>query len=470
MRMRMKPLKGNRELGFTLVEIVIAFGMLGLLSLTAGTLVVTSYQGQMKAETNGDFNRKAMELGLTLAGSRSCQSALSPLITNQNWGALNSSQGLSLNRLSLPTTNGQVKDVVALNQVEGRIKVTGLSLRIQGAIGSSQVNGLPHTSYYATLEMKTENVDEEVLGLAGVKNKVFPLILSVSDDARQLAGCFEEAANSGVLQATCESLGGQYIPSSSNQAARCTALDPLNADIQQEIQSRIAAINEVQTNLNNGISQLNQNLTSTSNQINQLIQSQASQVTNLIDRLAQTNQNLETTNRNLASTNQNLNSTNQNISSLQVELAQTTNQVQSRIDELNRLLDSYRNDLNDKQQVLAQLQENVGQSKVQLDGLAQASRQQQEFLMGQNGRLETMRAKISASQNEILYSDNRITNLLWTVSLNQRILWDMAIRIQNQPSCPYGRNEWGNCNVPNFGCVPSQFFLCQPEGNAGPAE
>lgn len=438
----------DEERGFTMIEVLVALGLIAIMGLAAGSYVYSSVRGQARAEASGDFNRKIADLINSLSSTRSCQASMSQVVTPGNWGALTSPSGLNFNSLHFPGSNGDTVDIATVGQLYGRIRIAALNLRLEGAVSNSQINGISHTSYKALLEVRTENIDEATGGARDLRIRTLPLFLSVADSNRAVAGCFEDADNSGILQATCESLGGRFVPPTSSSPPGCTALDPINAAVASEVQTRLDQINQSRANLAANVSQLNSQLSASTQVVEQQIQRQAQEVNFLTQRLSQLNQNLSSTDRNIASTNQNLQQTNRDLAAVQGQLTSATNNLQRQIDEMFALLRSYRSQAASQQQTLSSLQTDMGATNNRLSQLNQTNSAFSSALLNQQGSIQQLSQQAAMTQDGLQNVDNSLNMVNWQIQNITVRIWSLSAQIQTISSCPFGRNQWGNCIEP----------------------
>lgn len=443
------PKLGHNQ-GSAIPAVLVGASILSLMILASASLINISNKDQMRTQILNDYNQKASEISLNLSGARTCLATLSGSVQSANWTSLTSAGGLSVPSLQLPLQGGQVSDIVTVGRVYGQLLIESLNLRVEGAIGNIDIGGEPHTLHRARLLLQTGNQNEEVMAWAGRKTRNFSIMMTVRNSDRALASCYEDLANSATLQATCESLGGVFTPGNGSTAGRCSALDPLNQDLQQESQNRLAAITDSAQRLSRGVQDSSQQIRTMQATLSGLVQEEAVRAQALSVSLTASDQRLDQVNRDLASTNQGLNRTNRTILETQIELAQTTNRLQSRLDALN--FDLRRSN----QQIQTQVNE-INQTLSDLRAL-------QNRLTGLNTNQDALGADQGALQNDLnnlvpalQNAQNQLNNALGNARFLESLLpgleyniFLIQTRMQAVSYCPAGRNQYGNCIQPRL--------------------
>jgi hypothetical protein len=441
---------GISQKGYSLLEMAVVSGLIGMVTLAIGSTMVQSHSGQKKAEILNEVNDISSQVSRALLNPSSCRGLLGQIMSSPSvLGQLNASSGLSLSSLQVPNPDGTLREVVATNRSYGNLRVTGLNLKIISELGSSNVNNVAHTGYKAELRMDMANSSASTWGATGLRSKTFPLVMTVNSATGAVEGCYEEKLNSETTIAACESLGGQMRADVNGGPLRCTALDSTQEAIVQTIQDRLAESNSTSQRISEEISQINSQINSVQTSLTQSVSVQINRLTEMSNQLDQTNQNLSVTDQNLNQTNRNLASANQNLAQIQGDLAKQTNDLNRQIDALAERLKGLLSQLDQQVNVLQTEQKKVDQTLSSAQSLIETQGQISRGIADTQSRIPTIIGDIYVVQDRIFRQTWEVNTIRDQISVNllpQIYYWEWMI--SSAKYCPLGQNQWGNCNEP----------------------
>jgi prepilin-type N-terminal cleavage/methylation domain-containing protein len=391
--------------GFSVIEIMLVLGVISIIGLALANLTTSSMKSQVKAEVLTDLNSKLSQLKIILGNSESCKIMLQDHITGGRWNELNIEKGVDLSENA--PLKIKDKEIIKIGERYGRIKFDNLNLRILSMRSPAQNPG-GLTDYEAQLRVSTSNTDEQSLGKTGFRNESFNLIASV-DNQRRLQACYVAGYSNEELRQNCELLGGQFSINEQTQTPVCSALDESKRKIAEQIKK-----------LNEHIERTEEGMINLTGQLRKEAQTISELTSQLADRT---------------------NNTAQNVNQIRNRLTASVD----RIELLSTKLDDTKT--------------NIDKQMREIVNMEQASQTQASRTRDVQTRADQNEMRRTATDDAFnRYRDDtfqKIENLKNKINEAERMEEQLETIVNNftMNMCPFGRDQWGNCYVPNNQCV-----------------
>lgn len=202
------------EKGFSLAEIMIAMGLLSVLTLGVSSMMKNMQQGQATAEVKLEQLEIRRVISMVLMDRLACENTLKNIILGNTISDIKNSSGVSLYSVGKSYGNNT-------------LKISSIQTKDLGEIDSSGVRS-------AELLIKFDKLKKMAMGQ--IKQATIRLNVVADSTTKLISSCYSDSLQ--LLEQSCESLGGAWSAADSKcNLPSCAAgevlqkLDPTGAAI-----------------------------------------------------------------------------------------------------------------------------------------------------------------------------------------------------------------------------------------------
>lgn len=203
-----KKLKLNNKLGFSLVEVMVAMGVLGAGALTYMQIQKNNVSANKRSEARMDVNNLARDINTALVDAKACQNTFSGI----NFSGAAGSTGTIADIKDGTTSPGRVIFGTG-SVIENSINVTRYEYEIKepltaGATG--EMNGEFYVSFFY------QNANKALANSNTYEKKIEQVYKVTTDVSGNLITCFSDTDNivTNNVRQGCEAIGGSLDPGS----------------------------------------------------------------------------------------------------------------------------------------------------------------------------------------------------------------------------------------------------------------
>lgn len=185
----------------SLVEVMVAMGLTGLVLVGAMQMMTTSLRSQKTVQSGGDFSQLVSQISMILNNKNQCTTSLG------NAGQATINPASSSEQAIKVFQPGSSATVAETGKDLGMITVTKMAISSLSLIDASK------KLYAAKLRLDAERKGTGGNAALGSRNLGADFAVNLQFDAsNRIASCYGEFSNEDFARTSCEQLGGVYTP------------------------------------------------------------------------------------------------------------------------------------------------------------------------------------------------------------------------------------------------------------------